>query len=151
MKTKISSKLWQTISRNTMSDAKKDVMKLIAKKQQKNSAYKTRAAKRAGPNGIVMQFIDAMEKIKTEARNSLEFDTGLQREARMLHDNMKAIDHGVNVEVCWAENEEEDWKNLNVDGVKIMWSDYHLAAFPQKSKELYIDVGSLLLEGHLTD
>jgi hypothetical protein len=134
-----------------MSDAKKEVMKLIAKKQQKNSAYKTRAAKRVGPNGIVMQFIDAMEKIAQESKNSIDFDTGLSREARLLHDNMKAIDHGVAVEVIWGENPEENWKNLNVDGVKITWSDYHLAAFPQKSKELYIDVGSLLLEGHLTD
>jgi hypothetical protein len=134
-----------------VSDPKKDVMKLIAKKQQKNSAYKTRAAKRVGPNGIVMQFIDAMEKIRAEAKNSLEFDTGLSREARMLHDNMMTLDRGVNVEVIWCENPEEDWKNLSVDGIKITWSDYHLAAFPQKSKELYIDVGSLLLEGYLTD
>lgn len=134
-----------------MSDAKKEVMKLIAKKQQKNSAYKSRAAKRVGPNGIVMQFIDAMEKISKESKNSLDFDTGMSREARMLHDNLKSIDSSVNVEVVWADNPEEDWKNLNVDGVKITWSDYHLAAHPEKSKELYIDVGSLFLEGHLTD
>jgi hypothetical protein len=134
-----------------MSDAMKEVMKLIAKKQQKNSAYKTRAAKRVGPNGIVMQFIDAMEKISKESKSSLEFDTGMSREARMLHDNLRSLDQGVNVEVVWADNPEEDWKNLNVDGVKITWSDSYVTTHPEKGKELYIDVGSLFLEGHLTD
>lgn len=132
-----------------MSKAKDEVMKLIAKKQQKNSAYKTRSAKRIGPNGIVMQFIDAMEKIRADSKNSIEFDTGLTAQARMLGDNMKALDNGVTVEVIWAENETEDWKEIHVEGVKITWSDYHLAAFPQKSKELYIDVGSLFMEGLL--
>ena len=134
-----------------MSKARDEVMALIAKKQKKNSAYKTRAAKRVGPNGIVMQFIDAMEKVRVDSKSSLDFDTALTREARLLGDNMKALDSGVNVEVIWTPNVEEDWKNINVDGVKIVWSDYHLTAFPQKSKELYIDVGSLFLEGLLDD
>ena len=134
-----------------MSKAHDDVMKLILKKQKKNSSYKNRAAKRIGPNGIVMQFIDAMEKIAKESKNSMDFDTSLNREARMLNDNLRALDQDVNVEVIWGDNPEEDWKSLNVDGVKITWSDRYVALNPDKSKELHIDVGSLFLEGHLLD
>lgn len=132
-----------------MSKAHDDVMKLILKKQKKNSSYKSRAAKRIGPNGIVMQFIDAMEKIAKDSKNSIDFDTSLNREARMLNDNLKALDQWVNVEVIWGDNPEEDWKSLNVDGVRITWSDNYIALNPEKGKELYIDVGSLFLEGHL--
>lgn len=142
-----------------MSKAKDSVMKLIAKKQKKNAEHKARAAQRIGPNGIVIQFVEAMEKIAKEAKNNIDYDTSLAREARLLNDNLKALDRDVNVEVVWFDSPQEEWdevkspdetwKLLHVEGVKIVWSDNYIIKNPEKSKELYIDVGSLFLEGFI--
>ncbi len=52
---------------------KRKFMALIKKRQELNKSYKTKAAKRLGPNGITLQFIEAMEKVLTEAKGPLDF------------------------------------------------------------------------------
>jgi hypothetical protein len=132
-----------------VSDAKKKVMDMIKRRTQSNKRYKTKAAQRLGPEGIVLQFIEAYEKMAAEAKGPLDFETGLQREANMLFDRMRAIDPQVNVEIMWNnEDSTENWKDLQVDGVKITWSSFYLGKHPFSSPEKYIDVGSLMIEGH---
>ena len=135
-----------------MSEAKKKVMALIKKRQQLNKSYKTKAAKRLGPSGIVLQFIEAMEKVLNEAKGPLDFETGLEREAGLLHDRMRCIDPDVNVQIAWnKEDTVEDWENLQVEGVKISWSRWYLGKNPFSDPEKYIDVSSLFLEGFISE
>ena len=133
-----------------MSDARKEVEKMIANRQRKNTAFKNKVAKRMGPNAIVLEFIDAMERVCKESKTAFEFNDCMNREARILENHMKSIDYGVLLEVIWSKADtEEHWKDLTVEGVKIVWSEHYCALHPEISKELNIDVGSLLLEGML--
>jgi len=133
-----------------MSDARKEVEKMIANRQRKNTAFKNKVAKRMGPNAIVLEFIDAMEKVCKESKTAFEFNDCMNREARVLENHMKSIDYGVQLEVIWNKADtEEHWKDLTVEGVKITWGDHYCALHPEISKELNIDVGSLFLEGVL--
>src|SRR5665213_3387484 len=115
-----------------MSDARKEVEKMIAKRQRQNTAFKNKVAKRMGPNAIVLEFIDAMEKVCKESRSAFEFNDSMNREARMLENHMKSIDYGVKLEVIWNQSAaEEHWKDLTVEGVKIVWSEHYCALNPE--------------------
>lgn len=125
-------------------------MAQIKKRQQKNKAYKDKAANRIGSKGIVLQFIKAMEEVLTEAKGPLDFQTGLEREAYLLLDRMRCIDPGVDVTILWnKEDTVDDWKDLQVEGVKISWSSWYLGKNPFSDAEKHIDVASLFLEGDL--
>ena len=65
---------------------------------------------------------------------------------------MRRLDGGVGLEVIWNHSEavEENWKDLSVDGVKIIWGDLYLSNNPGTGKELHIDVSSLFLDGTLS-
>jgi hypothetical protein len=133
-----------------VSDARKEVEKMIANRQRKNTAIKNKFAQRRGPNAIVLEFIDAMEKVCKDSKTAFEFNDGMYRESRVLETSMKSIDAGVHLEVIWSQNVgKENWSDLAVEGVKIVWSDFYKVAHPEISKELNIDVSSLLLEGVL--
>lgn len=135
-----------------MSEAKKKVMDLIKKRQAKNKSYKEKVARRLGPNGIVLQFIEAMETILREAKGPLDFETGLEREAGLLHDRMRCVDPGVKIQIIWnREDVVENWEDLQVDGVRIFWSKWYLGKNPFSDDEKYISVASLFMEGILTE
>ena len=135
-----------------MSEAKKKVLAKIAKKQKLNKSYKDKAARRLGPNGIVLQFIEAMEKILTESKGHLEFSAGLESEANILHDRFRALDPGVSIKINWNnEASTEDWRNLQVEGVSIYWSKWHRGKNPFNDPERHITVTSLFMDGLLTE
>ena len=132
-----------------MSNARKEVEKMIAKRQRKNTAFKDKIAQRMGRNAIVLEFIDAMEKVSRESKTAFEFNDGMHRESRALENHMKSIDAGVKLEIIWTQGTDEQWRDLTAEGVKIEWSTSYIVANPGISKELNIDVGSLLIEGHI--
>lgn len=133
-----------------MSSPKDEVMKLIAKKQRQSVAYKAKVAQRMGPYTIVAEFIKGMEKVVTESKNSLEFDTGLDREAALLYSRMKAIDPEVNLQVIWNnELNADNWQDLQAEGVLIRWSRFYLSKHNLEPAEKLIDIGSLFMQGLL--
>jgi hypothetical protein len=135
-----------------MSEAKKKVMGLIKKRQKRNRSYRDKAAKRLGPNGIVSEFIHAMEKVVKEAKGPLDFQTGLELEAGLLHDHMRCVDPDVDVQIVWnREDATEKWQDLQVEGVKITWSRWYLGKNPFSDTEKYIDISQLFLEGYFSD
>lgn len=134
-----------------MSKAHDDVMKMIVKRQRKNAAIKKKAAELMGVNAIVLEFIDAMEKASKDSKNGFEFDDAMTRASRALNDRMRRLDGGAQLEVIWNHNEikNETWRDLAVEGVKIVWSDDYITKNPSANKETHIDVGSLFIEGLL--
>lgn len=133
-----------------MSDAKNEVMKMIANRQRKNTAYRNKLAKLMGPNAIVLEFIDSMEKATKDCKTSIEFNDVLNRESKLLDDRMKRLDGVVKLEIIWNHSDkEEQWKDLSVDGVKITWGEFYLSKNPGEAKELHIDVSSLFIDGTL--
>lgn len=125
-------------------------MKMIAAKQRRNTANKNRSAKRTKLQSIVVDFITAMEKVLNESMSHLDFDTGMHREANMLESRIRAIDPGVHIQVIWNnEDTVNNWKDLQVEAIKVTWSSFYLGKHPFESPEKYIDVGSLFIEGYL--
>jgi hypothetical protein len=124
---------------------------MIKKKQQRSKAYKDKSAKRKGPKTIVLEFVNDIENLREEAGDSaVVFDEGLNRHASLLESRILAIDPGAEITVHWNDEAKvEDWKNLRVDGVTITWSSFYLGKHPFNSKQTYIDVGALFLEGFL--
>lgn len=129
-----------------MSKAKDDVTKMIDSKIKKNNKYKKRVAQRTGPNGIVAQFILAIEKATLNSRSAADFNERLQLEASILNSNMRTLDKDVNLVIEWAKNDGQSWQDLALDGVHIVWSDDYVKN-NGVSKELYVDVGTLFLRG----
>jgi len=135
-----------------MSEAKKKILAKIKKRQELNKLYKTKAAKRLGLYGIVLQFIEATEKITTEATDLFDFATGLEREAELLHDRIKCIDPKVNIQIMWnKEDTVEDWENLQVEGVRVIWSSFYKKNHPLCEPEKYIDISQLFIEGYISN
>jgi len=133
-----------------MSEAKKKVLALIEKRQKKNEAYKTKTAQRLGPNGIVLQFIEAMDKVLNESKGPLDFELGLEREAGFLLSRLRCIDPNVDCAITWnREDIINNWQELCVEGVLIQWSKWYLGKNPFSDAEKYIDVGTLFLDGFI--
>jgi hypothetical protein len=125
-------------------------MKMIAKKQKKSTAFKKKEAARIGPYGLVMKFIEGMEKISATSKNAMEYDDGLQREVRALTTSFQQIDKDISLDIVWSNHDDsEDWKDLTAEGVTIKWSQSYVDKNPTQGRELYIDVGTLLLGGYL--
>ena len=132
-----------------MSKAREDVMRMINNKQRRNAVNKEKAAKRAGVSSIVLQFIEAIEKISRESKSAMEFNDGLNRETQLLEDHMRCLDREVELEVVWSEyGSDTAWQNLSIEGINIVWSDFYIRNHPDKEKNLSIDIGSLMIEGH---
>lgn len=133
-----------------MSKAHDDVMRMIAKKQKKSTAFKKKEASRIGPYGLVMRFIESMETVSRCSQNAMEYDDGLQREVRALTTSFQQLDGTVQLEISWSNHDDsQDWKDLTAEGVTIKWSNEYSEKNPTEGKELYIDVGTLLLGGYL--
>ena len=125
---------------------------MIRRRQQSNNSYKKKTAKRLGPNGIVLAFIQAIDEVRENAKGPLDFEAGLEREAGLLLDRMRTIDPDVDIQISWGnENKIENWKELTVDGVLIKWSKFYLRKHQYIDTEKYIDVGSLFMEGYIAE
>lgn len=130
--------------------AKKEVDKMIAKRQRSNSRYKARAAKNDGVTKIVKDFIKNMEKVVFDSTTAIEFGCGLEKEAATLDSRLSSLDDRVQLVVMWnKENIAEDWKDLQVEGVKIIWSSAYLKNNPKEQKEKHITLVSLFMSGEL--
>jgi hypothetical protein len=135
-----------------MSDAKKQVLDMIRKKQRRNKAWKERAAKRIGPYGIVVEFIKAMEIVVQESETPMAFEMNLEREANLMYDRFRSIDPEVEVTVCWNNEYSVDkWEDLQVEGVRVEWSRFYRKKHPLNDPTMYLDITQLFLEGYLDD
>lgn len=133
-----------------MSNVRDEVMKMIARKQRKSTAFKKKEANRIGPYGLVVRFIESMEKVSLNSKNAMEYDDGLQREVRALTTSFEQLDPNIQLEISWSHHDDsENWKDLTAEGVTIKWSDGYSEKNPTEGKELHIDVGTLLLGGYL--
>ena len=132
-----------------MSDGRKEAERMISARQRKNTIAKNRYIKTMSENSIVLKFVDAMEKVQKESSISLEFQDGLHRASRDLERHMRMLDSGVVLEVMWSPTLEDNWRDLSVEGVRIIHSDTYCALHPDAGKEMTIDVGTLLIEGML--
>lgn len=132
-----------------MSKVRNDVMKMINNRQKKNIFNKEKAAKRIGVDAIVAQFIEAVEKVSKDSKTAVEFNLGLTRETQLLEDHMRSLDKEVELTVVWSEYfDDTTWQNLAVDGIKVIWSNSYIVKNPDKEKNLYIDIGSLMIDGY---
>jgi hypothetical protein len=135
-----------------MSDAKKKVMDLINKKMRATRAYKKKTARQMGPYRIVVEFIKAMEKVVSEATCAIDFHDGLSTQSNIVYGRLSTIDPEVDIEIIWNREElAEKWEDLQVEGVKIYWSDFWKRKNPMKDAVLYIDIAQLLIEGYLEE
>lgn len=133
-----------------MSKAHDDVMKMIEKKMRYTTSYNKKKSTEMGLNAIISEFMDNVEIAMRHATNAMDVDDGINRSARQLEIRMKGLDEGVKVEVVWHNEDESSWKDLIVDGVRVMWSDKYIASHSGAQNEQYIDIGVLLIEGSIT-
>lgn len=130
-----------------MSKAHDDVMKMIEKKMRYTTSYNKKKSKEMGINAIIAEFMDNIELAMGSAQNAMDIDDGINKSARQLETRMKGLDEGVKVEVVWHTDDGASWKDLVVDGVRIMWSGDYIVNHPGTQNEQYIDIGVLLIEG----
>lgn len=129
---------------------KDKVMKMIEKRMATTKNVNKRISTNMGLNAIVLEFIESIEKISTDAINAMDFEDGLNRASRTLEMRMKGLDEDVRVDILWHKEDSVDkWRDLRVDSVKVVWSDKFLEENPTFSKEYCIDIGVLMLEGLL--
>ena len=132
-----------------MSNAKQKMMAKIQKRANEIKVHKKRTSRREVET-IVLDFLESIEKAKTETSHHSDFDSRLHHDAELLYGSLKIIDPGVYIKVHWNDEENtENWQDLNVEGVRIHWSDKHMIDNPGEYPELYIDAAQLFLEGFL--
>lgn len=136
-----------------MSDAKQEVLKMIAKRQGRNTAIRNRENKRVGLYGIVSDFIVAMEKITSETPDAITFEYALTKEMTMMERRIKSIDPSLEkLEIVWHKPDlMEKMEDLKIEGVRVTWSGFYMSKHPLELKEKYIDVMTLFLANHLQD
>ena len=127
---------------------------LINKKKKRIQEHRER--KFRGPKSIVCEFINNMDDALAECETADAFYMTMQTHTNTMEKRMKFLDPGVNLEVVWADKnkmstEEEEWKYLRVDAVKVVWSRWYLGKNPFSDPEIYIDVGQLFVEGFFSD
>jgi hypothetical protein len=131
-----------------MSKARKQVQDMIRRKAKKFEELRTNSSRSLTPQQIVFKFFRAMEEAKKTSIDSYDFGAKLNKESELLNSRIEAFDIGVNIELMWHNNELADsWKDLKLNGVKIIWSSVYRLENPNIEPEAYIDIGHYLLEG----
>jgi len=118
---------------------------MIKKKAAKLKELRTNTSRSMDPNHIMLQYMKDVEEIKKNSDDAFDFEEGLNKVTTLMDNRLRAFDIDVHTHIQWSK--ENDWKNMSVTGIRIVWSDKHLADNPGKNKETTIDLGHLFMEG----
>lgn len=133
--------------------SREDVWKLINKKKNRIKEIKKRRF--SGPYSIIAEFINAMDDATENCSSADLFYLELKTATNTLDSRMKMLDPEIELKVMWNDenklSSKTDWRDLRVDGVKIMWSRFYLGKNPLVEAEKYIDVGQLFIEGYFSE
>jgi len=133
-------------------DARRQVLAKIANKRKEMREARRRIALGKGPWSIVAEFIRFMETARTTAKSVLDIETALRRGQAQLYMSLQDIDPDVDVKIVWHnEDDMENWQDMIVEGVHIVWSKFYRGKHPLEQPEKYIDVGSLWLQGYFSE
>jgi hypothetical protein len=133
-----------------MSNAKKSVIDMIARKEKRIKELRKAYVQHIGPEKLVADFMKTIDEKRCRCVNSMDFDDLITREARNLDNRLKHIDVGVSIRIIYNDEEMvEDWRKLQIEAVHVTWSEDWRAKNPSKEGELFIDMGTLFLEGLL--
>lgn len=127
-----------------MSKTKKDVMDMINSKAKKYRELRKKAQNVKTPQQLILNFLEEVEKVYPIAKNADDFHWMMERLCENLDSQMKVIDLGAKMEVKW--NDAKDWKDLQVVGVQIRWSNWYKKKHDLPDEQ-FMDVTMLLLEG----
>ena len=132
-----------------MSSAKQKMMAKINKRADEIKIHKERTSHREIET-IVLEFLENIEEAKINSTHHSDFDSALHHKTELLYSSLKIIDTDVYVKIHWHDEENtENWQDLNVEAVRIKWSDQHILDNLGKDRELYVDAAQLFLEGFL--
>ena len=116
----------------------------VAKRAKRIKELKQKTARQIGYTQHVFSFFREMEKAYGTCNDPEYFDVMLNNAARALDERLKIIDPYIKIEILW--NSAEQWQDLRVSGVKIMWSGVFINNNPGKDDVEYIDITHALLE-----
>ncbi len=127
--------------------AKDDILKKINKKAKQYKDYKTDSKKSV--TKLVARLIDEIEDARVNSKNGLDWSGQVETAINMFGKRLGSIDAAGFAEILWANKEEEveNWQDLQIHGVKIVWSETYLKNNPGSSPEEVITVERLWLEG----
>jgi len=118
---------------------------MIKKRAAKFKELRTNTSRSMDPNHIMLQYVKDVEEVKRNSEDALDYDVGLNKATTLMDNRLRAFDVNVHIHVQWSK--ENEWENMSVTGIRIIWSDKHIAENPDKHKELTIDLGKLFMEG----
>lgn len=118
---------------------------MIKKKAAKFKELRTNTSRSMDPNHIMLRYMKDVEEVKKNSDDALDFDVGLNKATTLMDNRLRAFDINVHVHVQWSK--ENEWKNISVTGIRIIWSDEYIANNTGKNKETTIDLGHLFMEG----
>ena len=132
-----------------MSNAKNEVLRMIQAKRDKIRNARRRVVRQEDVYNTVVDFVKDMEKATKNSISFVDFDGMLNEAGRKLNKGVCTLDPNAEISVCWnkAHDLEEKWNELQVDHVKIVWSDLFVNK-TGRAKEETVDVGHLFLEGY---
>jgi hypothetical protein len=126
-------------------DVKRNLIKELNKKAKAIEERRTNSSKQASMNDIIYDFMKEVEHILIASTDSYSFNEMLDGASRIMDTRMRAHDPHVTLEMIW--NDAEDWRELRLQGIKIIWSDPFMERNPERIKQEYIDISQYLLDG----
>lgn len=118
---------------------------MIKKKAAKLKELRTNTSRSMNPSQIMLRYIEDVEIIKKSSDDGFDYEEGLNKATTLMENRLRSFDIGVHIHVQW--NDADTWENMSVTGIRIVWSDDHIAENLGKEKELTIDMGKLFMEG----
>ncbi len=131
----------------TNPNARKQVQDMIRRRTKKMAEQRTNSSRTSSPKQVVFVFFKAFDETKRNAKDSFDFEDELRSQSTLLNTRLSAFDPAVQVELMWYRIEEaESWKDLRLNGVKIVWSEGYLKENPSEDPELHLDMSHYLFE-----
>lgn len=128
--------------------AKSDVLDKIKKKSERFRECREESRGKFKPERAIVKFIEYTEKVKSEVKSGVEYSAKVQSAWDTLVFLIKKIDAGALVNVKWyREDEAEDWRDLRVTGVQILWSEKYKKENPLEEGEFNFGVEDMFLAG----
>jgi hypothetical protein len=125
-----------------------DILNKIKTKSKKFSELREESRGQFRPERAIAKFIDYTERAKLEVKNGVEYASRMESALGTLTHQLRKIDGGVLINVKWyREDECEEWKDLRVTGVQVLWSEKWLKENPGVEGELNYGIDDMFLEG----
>ena len=125
-----------------------DILKKINKKADRYREQRAISMGKGDYDKLLVEIIKNIDEMRSKSTNGVDFAAYMDTAYEHLKMKLRRSDPNVIAELIWNhEDMVEEWQDLRIVGIRIVWSDKWKLEHPNEDGERYLSVDQIWLEG----